>query len=132
MRLPASQLTAHVSEEGSEGGRHSLDEQSGALVEEKSVVLQERTDQWRSSGVHGWPVEKESAEETCSGALVREYGPAATGECYQQTCAEGNGIGAEALGPGHVGNWAGSDRSWQESLARWSWESCSEMNFLQL
>lgn len=104
MRLPVSQLTAHVSEEGSEEGQHSSDEQSGAQVEEKSVVLQERTDQWRSSGVHGWEVEKGSAEERCSEALVREYGPVATGECYQRTCAEGNGTGAAALEPGHAGN----------------------------
>lgn len=132
MRLPVSPLTAHVSVEGSEAGQHSSDARSGAPAEEKSAVLQERTDRWRSSGVHGWAVEKGSAEGKCSGALVREYGPVATGECYQQTCAEGSGTGAAALGPGHAGNWVGSDQSWQESLARWSWESCSEMNFPQL
>lgn len=132
MRLPVSQLIAHVSEEGSEVGQHSSDERSGALAEEKSAVLQERTDRWKSSKVHGWAVEKGSAEGRCSGALVRGYGPVATEECYQQTCVEGSGTGAAALGPGHVGNWAGSDQSWQESLAHWNWESCSEMNFPQL
>lgn len=43
VRLPVSQLTVHVSAEGSRAGQHYLDEKSGVLLEEK-------TERYRSSG----------------------------------------------------------------------------------